>query len=576
MLLALQGCAAPALKPPAVPAAKSDPAPPGPVVAAKPVVISVLGTNDVHGRLGSVAYLSGYVDNLRAARGKTQGGVLLLDAGDIFQGTLESNLVEGASMVRAYNLLGYDAVTVGNHEFDFGPLGPRSTPEGPADDARGALKALAAQAKFPFLMANVVEAPGNTTPAWPNIVPSTLLTVAGVRVGLVGVTTIDTPRTTIATNFAGLAMLPMAEAIKRESQRLKGQGAQVVIVLAHAGSKCARFSERPQDDECELDAEIVPLAAAVQGHVDLIVGGHTHAGVAHRFSDIPVIESFSYGQAFGRVDLEIDPTRGKILSSTIFAPQRICKAAGPGGTPGAAPAQSATVCETFEYEGAAVTPKPQILEAVRADLVRADALRQQRLGPVLSSKFTRAHGEESAVGNLFAELLLRARGGDVALANGGGLRADLPEGPLTFGALFEAFPFDNRVATVRLSGAELKKNLLHHLVSDRGGIVSVAGVRVTATCTRDGLRVEITRESGARIRDDEQLTLVTSDFIVLGGDDVLKGASARGAVTMDDELVRDAMIRELGKRSRLAPADFLQARKPRIALPAARPIRCPE
>jgi 5'-nucleotidase len=288
--------------------------------------------------------------------------------------------------------------------------------------------------------------------------------------------------------------------------------------------------------------------------------------VAHRFSGIPVIESFSYGQAFGRVDLQVDPVRGKVVSSKIFAPQRICR--------GSATEDKPATCETFDYEGAKVEPKPQILESVRADLARADALRQQPLGPVLSAKFTRSHGEESAVGNLFAALVLEARGGDVALANGGGLRADLPAGPLTFGALFEAFPFDNRVATVRLSGAELKKNLLHHLTSDRGGIVSLAGMRVVASCAPRGLQVDLFRDTGARVKDDEPLTLVTSDFIVLGGDDVLQGASARGAVTMDDELVRDAMVRALGKRKQLAPADVLQPGKPRIVMPGPRPVSC--
>ena len=82
---------------------------------------------------------------------------MLVDAGDMFQGTLESNLGEGAAVVRAYNLLGYDAAAVGNHEFDYGPVGPAPTPRAPGDDARGALKARAAEARFPFLDANLAD-----------------------------------------------------------------------------------------------------------------------------------------------------------------------------------------------------------------------------------------------------------------------------------------------------------------------------------------------------------------------------------------------------------------------------------
>ena len=88
------------------------------------VTISIVATTDVHGHVESLPWFSGHVENVRAARRADGGGVLLVDAGDMWQGTLESNLGEGAAVVRAYNALRYDAVTIGNHEFDFGPVGP--------------------------------------------------------------------------------------------------------------------------------------------------------------------------------------------------------------------------------------------------------------------------------------------------------------------------------------------------------------------------------------------------------------------------------------------------------------------
>ena len=98
---------------------------------------------------------------------------MLVDAGDMFQGTLESNIGEGAAVVRAYNVLRYDAAAIGNHEFDFGPVGPAPAPRTPADDPRGALKARAAEARFPFLAANLVDAATGAPPAWPNVRPTT-------------------------------------------------------------------------------------------------------------------------------------------------------------------------------------------------------------------------------------------------------------------------------------------------------------------------------------------------------------------------------------------------------------------
>src|SRR4029079_1151375 len=110
------------------------------------ITLSVVGTNDLHGRVvseqgrGGLALLDGYLRNLRAARAHDGGAVLLIDAGDLFQGTLESNLNEGQSVIAAYNALGDAAAAVANHDFDFGPTGPASTPLQPTDDPRGALK----------------------------------------------------------------------------------------------------------------------------------------------------------------------------------------------------------------------------------------------------------------------------------------------------------------------------------------------------------------------------------------------------------------------------------------------------
>src|SRR5262245_7462559 len=199
--------------------------------------ISVVLTSDLHGGVlprgerGGLAMFGGYVRNIRSARARDGGGLLLVDSGDMFQGTLESNLNEGAAVVRAYNSLGYSAAAIGNHEFDYGPAGASETPRSPADDPRGALKARARQARFPFLAANTVETATGRPVAWPNVKPSTIVTVRGVKVGLIGVTTIDTAAQTIAANLGGLTFAPLAPAIIREAMALRSQGATIVIVL---------------------------------------------------------------------------------------------------------------------------------------------------------------------------------------------------------------------------------------------------------------------------------------------------------------------------------------------------------
>src|SRR3954469_25075959 len=137
--------------------------------AGNPVTLSIVGTNDLHGQLERLPLFAGFVANLRAARAADGGGVVLVDGGDMFQGTLESNVAEGADVVRAYNQLGYAAVAVGNHEFDYGPEGPAATATGPGDDPRGALKARAREARFPFLASNIVDNATGSRILWPNM-----------------------------------------------------------------------------------------------------------------------------------------------------------------------------------------------------------------------------------------------------------------------------------------------------------------------------------------------------------------------------------------------------------------------
>ena len=206
------------------------------------VVISIVGTNDVHGQLqqkgelGGITTTSGYVNALRTARSDDGGAVLLIDAGDMWQGTLESNLTEGAAVVAAYNALEYTAATIGNHEFDFGPLGPDAIPMSPGADPRGALKQRASEAAFPLLAANLIDTATNSTVNWPNVQPSVVVETSGVTVGIIGVMTANALQATMAANVIGLRVAPLAPTIEKEAQALRTAGADLVIWTA--GPRC--------------------------------------------------------------------------------------------------------------------------------------------------------------------------------------------------------------------------------------------------------------------------------------------------------------------------------------------------
>jgi len=523
----------------------------------------VLGTNDVHGHVEHVAVLAGYLARVRELR-RSDGGALLVDAGDMLQGTLESNLGEGAATIAAMNALGYAAAAIGNHEFDFGPVGA-----GEGTDPQGALRARVAEARFPMLAANLVEASTGRIPGWNNLHASVLVEVAGVKLGLIGVLTAETPSIVMPAYFAGMQVTPLAEALTREARALRRRGARVIVAVAHAGGVCQSFDDPRNAASCKPGEELNAVSRELEpGTLDAIVGGHTHAGVAHYFSGIAVVEAYAQGRAFSRVDLHVPADPSRRVTSQVFPPRQLC--ADP----------KAPVCEPGSYEGAMVEPDPQVDGAVRTWREAAAKQRAEPLGVRVTRPLRPEHAVESALGNLYADLLLTATAGaDVAILNGGGLRAPLPAGELTYGQLYESQPFDNRVAKLRLTGAELRAAIAAHLERERHGIISIAGARIVARCTAGRLGVELTRTNGKLIRDGDRITLVTSDYLATGGDELFAGPG-RAAPASESEVqtVRDALAAELRKKGGDMDGEdprWLDPKRPRVALPAPRPVRCP-
>ncbi|RMH38609.1 MAG: bifunctional metallophosphatase/5'-nucleotidase, partial [Deltaproteobacteria bacterium] len=530
----------------------APPAPVGPA-AAGPRRITIVATTDLHGHVEALPVLAGYIDNLRAER----PGTLVVDSGDMFQGTLESNLGEGDAVVAAYAAIGYAAAAIGNHEFDFGPVGPSAVADAPGDDPRGALKARAAEAPFPLLMSNVVDAESGRPPAWPNVVATALVSAGGVRVGLVGATSEDTPVTTMPANFAGLRVEPIAPALARAASDLRARGAEVVVALVHAGGACRRFDDPDDLSSCDAEAEIFSVARALPpGLVDAIAAGHTHGAIAHRVAGIPIVQAYAYGRAFSRLDLDV--TDGGVTAH-IAPPHELC-----------------VEVDDCTYEGRPVRPSAAVEAAIAPAVRRAAAVRARPVGVDVVEPIQRAYAAESALGNLFADLMREYAGTDVALTNGGGLRADLPAGPLTYGALYEAMPFDNRFAIVRLRARDLARVIADNLRGKRG-ILSVSGVRAIAACGAGGLDVSLVRD-GEPVDPDAPLTVATSDFLATGGDGGLfrnLGLPPDAIELRGDPTIRDAMAERLRARGgRLAPADVFDPARPRIGLPSPRPVRC--
>ena len=549
--------------------------------------LSIVATTDLHGHLESLPWFAGYLANLRAQRRGGGGAVVLVDAGDMFQGTLESNLGEGAAVIRAYNQLGYDAVAIGNHEFDFGPAGPRHVPHEKGDDPRGALKARARQARFPFLAANLEMLPEKKPPPWPNVRPFHLLKKAGIAVGLIGVTTAGTLLATHPKNVAGLGVRPLADAITEAARAARAAGAEVVVVASHAGGHCRRFEDPRDLSSCDGDEEIFQVARALPaGLVDVVAAGHTHQGVAHEVAGVAIVQGFAHGRAFARVDVAVDKRTGRVVEKRIFAPQTICTSSAPMAPlllSTSTTASASAACAHELYEGRMVSFDPRVAAVLREDVRRVAGLRRRRIGVEILRSLVRARGTESALGNWAADLMKATTPqADVAFINGGSLRADLPKGPLTYGDLHQAFPFDDGLSLVPLRGRDLKRIIARNL-SRTAGILSLSGLFARARCADRRLVVDLHHADGRPVADQARLWAVTNGYLASGGDGLLSGI-AQGR-DPDPTPMRDRFAALLGRAapgssSPVVPLDgsdrrLLDPQKPRLAYPGSRPVRCP-
>jgi 5'-nucleotidase len=484
-------------------------------------------------------------------------------------------------VVSAYNALGYGAAAIGNHEFDYGVDGPGVGPSAPADDPRGALKARAREATFPFLAANLIDRGTGRPVGWPNVRPSVVVERAGVRVGIIGVMTAHALAATIATTTGGLRVAPLVPTILDEATALRRAGAAVVVVAAHAGGRCTRF-DNPRDlSSCDLtDSEIVNVARQLPGGtVDLIAAGHTHAGMAHEVEGTVVMQAFAGGAAFSRTDLFIDRRLGRVIGKRVFPPRDLCAEVYRGTTRCDPAAARDRPLVPAEYEGRTVRPDTAMAAILAPAVESVRHLRSETLGVTLGSPVRRAvGGGESPLGNLFTDAMLAAVPAAHAAVNNtrGGLRADLPAGRLTYGRLYEVFPFENRLVTIELTGAQLLRVFRAQLGQSRD-VPGIAGLRVRATCAGGNMAVTIRRPSGRAVAAAERLTIVTTDFLAMGGDRIFVPVMPQGGFPTADDLpiARDVVADWLRRRGgSLHEEQLIDPNQPRWEYPGRLPVRC--
>ncbi|MGE3261922.1 MAG: bifunctional UDP-sugar hydrolase/5'-nucleotidase [Bacteriovoracia bacterium] len=548
--------------------------------------IVVVGTNDFHGYLrpfestyagqsvvsGGAEWFAGHVRILEKKYGDQ---LVLLDAGDIFQGTMESNTFKGASTLAYYNLLPYRASAVGNHEFDYGALTKGSR------DRLGALKARMAEAKFPFLQANIFIKGTNKLWREKNLQPSVIVKAGGHKVGIIGLTTITTPAKTLPTNVANLDFRALEPVALAEAQKLRKQGADLVIITTHEGG------EQPGDPIYEL------LHALPKGTIDAVVSGHAHSEIHQFVNGVPVIQSKTRGVFFGRIDLFVDKASGKVEPSLTkiydmhpicgiwFAQMDACDAKMAKNLVDAGKAREADFVpfRRVAYENEEVSPDLTVRATLAPYFEKINVLRKEVLAES-AKDFERYPSGETQMGFLFLHAYRwKFPQAKVVYLNGGGIRRAFLKGPMTYGDLFEVHPFENYATLVKISGKQLRA-LLEVAVSGAQGIPAISGIKATyhnedrpeylRDLNRDGKKetwernrlVSLTWDDGTPVKDSDDFWLATIDFLVNGGDnaDVAFGALPPERKKFTDQQSRDVV------------AEYLRAHKG-IALPTRDEMR---
>lgn len=520
-----------------------------------PRSLLILTLNDFHGQLAPIRLKSyekprrtlriGGAEALMATvwsqRRQRPGRVLLLDAGDFMQGGVLSNGFEGAPVRALYHGLGVDAVAVGNHEFDYGPVGPRGTPMG-RDNPTGALEAWARGARFPVLTASVARRDKKPL-GWKNVQPTALIRRGGIRVGVIGLTTLDTPGTTHPANIRHLAFRPHRTLVVHWARDLRARGAEVVVLLAHVGGKCTGRSA----SSCRGPIARL-LRALPAGTVDAAIAGHSHQCMWHRINGVPVVQACDRGRALGRLELTVGPKGVRALALAplpvchdVFSDTRECEARLRTGSPRGKVVVSPLLAR-FSRRVAGIR---ETLAAYRGRLRPSpDTIIARVARPVAHPR----HGE-SPMGTLLADVMRAAvPGAQVALVNAGGVRAPLAAGPVTYANVYRVFPFDNQLAWADLTGAELQQVMTDYLSREHAGFMAVSGIRYRIRCGRPLRLTRLTDAQGKPLDPKRRYRVALSDFLLEGGvgfGHVMSKLPASRRGLLGGRLIRDALVAHL-------------------------------
>ncbi len=465
--------------------------------AAADYKLTILHTNDIHSRVESINKYDSTCNAEGEAEGSCFGGVariktlidakraemaddnlLVLDAGDPFQGSLFYTTYKGAAEAEFMEAIGYDAMAVGNHEFDDGPA---------------ALKAFIDSVSFPVVSGNLDL---TSEPLLKDkVADHVVLEVGGQKIGIVSALATDT----VDTSSPGdnVVFQDEIESLQADVDALTAEGVNIIIALTHVGL--------PKDLE---------IAEKVKG-LDLVIGGHSHTLLSNTsdraqgayptmVGDVPVVQAYAYSKYVGEVTLSFDDA-GNVTS-----------AAGEPILLDASVEPNADMAARVAEMGAPIEEMKQRVVADSSDVIVGDR--------------NVCRAEECSIGNLVADAMLdrvKDQGISIAIQNGGGLRASIDAGEVTMGEVLTVLPFQNTLSTFQVSGQtviDALENGVSQVEEGKGRFPQVAGLKFTFDMSVAPLEGRVSdvlvMEGDAWVAIDPAKTygLVSNNYVRGGGD----------------------------------------------------------
>ncbi|SPJ23640.1 bifunctional metallophosphatase/5'-nucleotidase [Palleronia abyssalis] len=469
--------------------------------------ITILHTNDFHSRFEPISAYDSTCSEEDNANGDCFGGwarlvnaiedaqerndnTLLVDGGDQFQGTLFYTYYKGELAAEMMNALGYDGMTVGNHEFDDGPE---------------VLQGFAQSIEFPILMSN---ADVSNEPLLDGVIEkSTVIEKNGERIGLIGLTPQDTDE--LASPGPNVTFSDPVAAVQAEVDRLTEEGVNKIVVLSHSSY---RVDQRVAEETTGVDV-------IVGGHSNTLLGDMEGAEGPYptMVGDTAIVQAYAYGKYLGELNVTFDD-EGNVTEAS--------------GAPILIDASIEEDIDVVSRIQEAAAPLNEIRNEVVAETsseivgVREDC-----------------RARECAMGNLIADAMLartQDQGIDVAIQNSGGIRASIDAGEVTMGEVLTVLPFQNTLSTFQVTGAtlvEALENGVSQYEEGAGRFPQVAGMSFTVDPSAEaGSRVSDVMIDGEPVDPEATYGVVSNNYVRNGGDGYSMFVDAENAYDFGPDL----------------------------------------